>query len=46
VGFDKLFDPETGRSSLIATFLAVLELIKSGKICLEEGRIMLRKKVL
>jgi segregation and condensation protein A len=44
VGLDKLFTPDGGRSSLIATFLAVLELIKSGKICLDEGKLILQKK--
>jgi segregation and condensation protein A len=45
IGLDKLFSPESGRSSLIATFLAVLELIKSGKICLEEGRLVMAGRI-
>ena len=36
------FRPETGRSGLVATFLAMLELMKSGKIWLEEDIVSLR----
>lgn len=43
VKMDRLFDPETGRSGLVATFLAVLELIKSGKVRLERDEIQIRK---
>jgi segregation and condensation protein A len=37
-----LFDPGLGRSGLVATFLAVLELIRSGKIYLEDSEIRMR----
>ena len=38
----ELFHPESGRSGLVATFLAMLELMKSGKIWLEEETVFLR----
>lgn len=39
---DKLFATAHNRSSLVATFLAVLELIKSGKVCLQEDHLGLK----
>lgn len=36
VTLQELFDLEQGRSALVATFLAVLELLKSGRLALEQ----------
>ena len=41
VKMDNLFDPAAGRSGMVATFLAVLELIKSKKVRLVEDEIVL-----
>lgn len=41
IRMDRLFVPEAGRSGMVATFLAVLELIKSKKICLDDDEIRL-----
>ncbi len=41
---DELFTPDTGKSGIIATFLALLELMKSKKIRLERGRVSIFKK--
>jgi len=41
VPMDKLFDTGTGRSGMVATFLAVLELVKSGKVAVEEDAVRL-----
>ena len=41
ISLDLLFDPKESRSGLVATFLAVLELIKSKKIQLDEREICL-----
>jgi segregation and condensation protein A len=38
----KLFAPELGRSGLVATFLAVLELMRSGKIRIIRNKIILQ----
>ena len=38
-----LFEPAAGRSGMVATFLGVLELIKSNTVVLERGRVRLRK---
>lgn len=38
---DKLYDAATDRSSIVATFLAVLELVKSGKVRVENEEIRL-----
>lgn len=43
VTLEEIFDPELGRSGLVATFLAVLELIKSGGIYLDNNNISLKK---
>lgn len=40
---DELFTAETGRSGVIATFLALLELMKSKKIYIERGKVCLNK---
>lgn len=42
LSIDALFSSAKDRSSLVATFLAVLELIKSGKIILEHDALMLK----
>lgn len=42
--WDKLFDPAAGRSSMIATFLAVLDLVKSKKVLICEAGIEIRQK--
>ena len=40
---EALYSHSTGRSGVVATFLAVLELIKSGKVCLEDqGQLRLK----
>ena len=41
IPIDLIFNPQDGRSGLVATFLAVLELIKSKKIHLDEREICL-----
>jgi segregation and condensation protein A len=41
VSLDGLFDPSAGRSGMVATFLAVLELAKSGKIMIEKDAVRL-----
>lgn len=41
LALDNLFDPNLGRSGLVATFLAVLELIKSGRVKLDENMLFL-----
>ncbi len=41
LSWDKLFAPEMGRSGMVATFLAVLELIKSKKIVVQDDTLIL-----
>lgn len=41
VSFDRLFDSQMGRSGLVATFLAVLELVKTKKICVDENGVQI-----
>ncbi len=41
---DELFMADTGRSGIVATFLALLELMKSKKICVEHGNVSLNKR--
>ncbi len=41
---DKLFTADTGKSGIIATFLALLELMKSKKIRMERGKVSIFKK--
>jgi len=43
LSWDKLFAPGPGRSSMVATLLAVLELIKSGKIVVLKKGVALKK---
>lgn len=43
VKMDELFTADTGRSGVIATFLALLELMKSKKIRIERGKVRLNK---
>lgn len=42
--WDKLFDPAAGRSGIVATFLAVLDLVKSKKVLIADGGIEIRRK--
>jgi segregation and condensation protein A len=44
IAMDNLYDPAQGRSGMVATFLAVLELVKSGTIAVEGDRLSLREK--
>jgi len=44
VNFEHIFEPESGRSGLVATFLAVLELIRSGKVRMEDREIVLHNQ--
>lgn len=44
ITLEELFNPETGRSGLVATFLAVLELMKSGSVYLKENTLHLRDR--
>lgn len=44
VTMDRLFSDAAGRSSMVATFLALLELIKSKKVCMENDEVHLNKK--
>ncbi|MDL2234124.1 segregation/condensation protein A [Ruminococcaceae bacterium OttesenSCG-928-L11] len=41
IPLNAVFDPEQGRSGMVATFLAILELVKSKKIVLEHDEILL-----
>lgn len=43
VKMDNLFQPEAGRSGMVATFLALLELIKSKKVYMEQDTVLLIK---
>jgi len=43
IGWEDLFHPALGRSGMIATFLAVLELVKSKKVLLEDEGVTIRK---
>ena len=47
VYIDRLFDGMTGRSERVATFLAILELTKSGRIMISDDNTMVyfKKKV-
>lgn len=42
IQWDKLFEPAAGRSGMIATFLAVLELVKSKRITVEDDGLYIR----
>jgi len=42
--WDKLFDPSGGRSGMVATFLAVLDLVKSKKIYVEGDGVVIRAR--
>lgn len=44
VGWAELFDPAAGRSGMVATFLAVLELVKSKKIVVLDDGVQIRQK--
>lgn len=44
ITLDGLFDPAQGRSGMVATFLAVLELVKSGTLAAEDDRVVLRDR--
>lgn len=37
--YDSLFETSADRSELVATFMAVLELVKAGRITVEDGRV-------
>ena len=46
LNFEYLFDPGRGRSELVATFLAVLELMRSGKVRMDGYEISLQGEIL
>lgn len=42
--YHELFDPEIGRSGMVATFLALLELVRAGNVVFEEDVVTIKKK--
>jgi len=44
ISWDSLFDPAVGRSTMVATFLAVLDLVKSKKVLILDDGIEIREK--